>query len=556
MRNLTTETITCDVLVIGGGLAALTAAYAASGRGAKVLIACKKKVGRSGNTLVSANGFAAVLPGYDPTDSKDIHFTDTLCGGAMVNDEKLVRVLVSEASEALDELERLGMCFQSNGARKSVKKAPGHSRMRFFNVEGFNGGFFAQGRGITFPLREKVGQAGVKFLDETMITSLLVQDGRVTGARGLSLREKCLVLIKAKTVIISSGGGGRIYHSTNNTSDATGDGYALAWDAGASLRDMEYIQFFPSFMVYPFRLTVPTPLFADGAVLKNALGQRFMFDYAPEGEMATRDIVARAIYLEMQRGRKCREGIQIDFSSIPNQVLENRYAILVNHFRKSGRELKTGYFEVAPVVHHFMGGIAIDEKCRTRIQGLYAAGEAAGGVHGANRLAGNALTEAAVFGLIAGREAAWEAQKSKHRQYELPLDSEESFFQKGDIALGEIKEKLCRSMDKGAGVVRSGKTLEDALDEIERCKSAFPYVRTETLWDIVCYNELRNMCLTGEIICRSALKREESRGAHYREDYPEQDDSKGLGSFQCGKNDSGRIMFNWQPKKLTNICGG
>ncbi|NMA14546.1 MAG: FAD-binding protein, partial [Clostridia bacterium] len=370
MRNLITESITCDVLVIGGGLAALTAAYAASSSGAKVLMACKKNVGKSGNTLVAANGFAAVLPGYDPADSLDSHFTDTMSGGAMINDENLVRMLVDKAAVTLEELERLGVCFQSMGARKIVKKAPGHSHMRFFNVRGFNGAFFAQGRGITFPLAEKVGQAGVKFLDQTMITSLLVQDGRVTGAQGLSLREKCLVLIKAKTVIISSGGGGRIYHSTNNTSDATGDGYALALNAGASLRDMEFIQFFPSSMVYPFKLTVPTPLFADGAVLKNALGHRFMFDYAPEGEMATRDIVARAVYLEMQQGRRCREGIQIDFSSIPDKVLESKYAVLVKHFRKSGHEIKTGYFEVAPVVHHFMGGITIDEKCRTQIQGL------------------------------------------------------------------------------------------------------------------------------------------------------------------------------------------
>jgi succinate dehydrogenase/fumarate reductase flavoprotein subunit len=404
------DVVQCDVLIIGGGAAALMAALEARKAVDDVAIVCKGKAGRSGNTIVSAAQFAVSDP--DSPDSIEQHFQDTLLGGQGLNDEALVQLLASKVGHRVRDLEEYGVPFVRVEGELRRQLAPGHSSPRCVSVQAGDHPQATQGLSITLPLLKQVVSRGVRLIERTPVLQLLVEEGQVCGAIGLDVEGQRAMVLQAKAVVLACGGGGRIFALTDNTLDVSGDSYALALEAGATLRDMEFVQFYPACMTSPLKTIIPTRLFAQGAVLRNKAGERFMPRYDPDrAEMATRDVMSRAIFLEMQRTGE--QGGHLDCTRIPPDVMEQQHPTFVRALQKRGLDLQKDYLTISPTVHFIMGGVKIDSRCQSTVPGLYAAGEAAGGLHGANRISGNALSETIVFGAISGQQAASYAKGTK-----------------------------------------------------------------------------------------------------------------------------------------------
>jgi len=535
--------VECDVLVIGGGGAGLTAAIEARQRGASVLVACKGRAGRSGNTVVAASMFSAVVSGDGVEDSPEQHFQDTLVGGKGINEERLVRILASGGGSRLLRLEEWGVELLRSDGELVRKWVPGHTRPRGIPVDNSRLPVAVGGLTITLPLRATAERMGVRFLDDSPVIQLLLRDGEVCGALVVCLEEGELLQIKARSVVMAAGGAGRLYASTNNTRGICGDGYGLMLEAGAGLRDMEFVQFYPCQIFRPVVSPMLNSLFFEGAVLRNRHGERFMPLYDPVNEdRATRDVQAQAIFREVQRGNGVEGGVYVDCTAVPEAALQQRYFALTRDLRRQGVDLNRDWVRVEPTVHFVMGGAAIDERCGTNVPGLFAAGEAAGGVHGANRLGGNALTEAVVFGALAGQMAAKHATDRKA----LPDPIPSSLLLEpagGNESVDSLRQELRRAMWGGASIVRSETTLRSTLATVRECAAAVGRCRAASLSDLARREETRLMCLTAEAIVLSALPRRESRGAHYREDFPTGED-RWLGSHQVRMVDGGmRVQF-------------
>lgn len=500
-----------DVLIIGGGLAGLMAAVEAAGIARKVTMVTKGKAGKSGNTIMSRNGLAAVLEEGCDGDSIELHVKDTMKAGQYINNPDLVRVFAGSASTAINRLVELGVPFLMENGKIMRKGSPGHSRKRFLTADGSSvKSPQTQGLALTLPLAREAARLGVRHVEGVIITDLLKTNDRIAGARAYSKQGDCRVF-RAGTVILACGGAGSLYPVTTNTADVTGDGYALARLAGARLTGMEFVQFHPAVALGKPRMVMSTSPFSDGAVLKNQLGERFMARYSPALEMATRDIMARANYREIKEGRgSAAGGVWMDFSPISDQVMQSKYSDL--HRYLGGRKK----IEVAPAMHFMMGGVEIDVSCRTGVKGLYAAGEAAGGLHGANRLAGNALTEAAVFGMIAGREAAVEAM-AIHAPPVLAAEQIMPASAGGNSRNpNEIRKELRRLMGAKIGLIRSGAELKSAIDQISNLMEENAHARVQNWLDLIEYRHVALMLETAMAITRAALGRKESLGAHYR----------------------------------------
>jgi len=523
--------INADVLVIGGGLAGLMSAIEAARIVDKVVVVTKGKMGRSGNTIMSRNGMSAVMEeGYDG-DSVQKHVQDTLAAGRYINNTRMVHVFAEKAGQAIKRLIDLGVPFLRENGTLLRKGSPGNSCRRFLTVDGsFIKSPQTQGLALTLPLAREAAGLGVYPVEGVIITNLLKYKDRVVGAQGLDKKEEKIWVFKASVVILACGGAGGLYPATTNSADVTGDGYALALIAGAPLRDMEFIQFHPAVALGQPRMVMSTAPFADGAVLRNRNGERYMARYSPQMEMATRDVMARANFAEINAGRGTESGgVYMDFTSIPEKVMQKKYSDLYSYMK--GRRV----IEVAPAMHFMMGGIEVDETGRTAITGLYAAGETAGGLHGANRLAGNALTEAAVFGMLAGREAALEAKKVKHKPRILPKSKlpetvkdmqsrasapEEinSVQSHTSTPVGTIRKALRKIMGEKVALVRKGAELKAALNEINNLKKQLSDAKLSNWKEILEYHQVLLMLETGKTVAEAALAREKSLGAHYRED--------------------------------------
>jgi succinate dehydrogenase/fumarate reductase flavoprotein subunit len=520
----------CDVLIIGGGATALVAALEARKAVDDVVIVCKSKVGRSGNTIVSAAQFAVSDP--DSPDSIEGHFQDTLLGGQGLNDEALVQLLASQVGHRVRDLEGYGVPFVRVEGELSRQLAPGHSSPRCISVQAGDHPQATQGLSITLPLLKQVVSRGVRLIEHTPVIQLLVEEGRVCGAIGLDVEGQRARVLQAKAVVLACGGGGRIFALTDNTLDVSGDSYALALEAGATLRDIEFVQFYPACMTSPLKTIIPTRLFAQGAVLRNKAGERFMLRYDPDrAEMATRDVMSRAIFLEMQRTGE--QGVHLDCTQVPPDVMK-QHSTLVRALQKRGLDLQKDYLTISPTVHFIMGGVKIDSRCQSTVPGLYAAGEAAGGLHGANRLSSNALSETIVFGAIAGRQAASCAKGTKNSALPVVDMGLVVHPRKGDISLREVKEALQRIMWEGVSIVRSEESLQEARLKVRGCRLALEKCSVSTFAHIVELLQIQRMGITAEAMVASALQRTESRGAHYREDYPSSDE-RWLGSFHVAK---------------------
>ncbi|MDD3454691.1 MAG: FAD-binding protein, partial [Methanobacteriales archaeon] len=391
------------------------------------------------------------------------------------------------------------------------------------------------GHEIITALKEEITRRGIETLDEVMITSLIVDEDTksVQGAMGISLKDSKPICFNAKSTILASGGAGHVYPVTSNTLQKGGDGFSIAWEAGAELIDMEQVQFHPTGMVWPESrkgVLVTEAVRGEGGILLNKDGERFMERYDPRLELATRDVVSRAIYNEIMEGRGTEHGgVYLDVTHLPDKLIEEKLETMFLQFLDVGVDIREEPMEVAPTAHHFMGGVRIDPWCRTNLKNLFAAGEVAGGVHGANRLGGNALADTQVFGRRAGISAAENALKSDLRLNRGYVEAEEyrikNKVREGDLRPAEIKRRLHETMWENVAIIRDEKSLKSALSTIRSLQGELDRLDVPEGGRFNKYLqealEVENMLKTAALVTKSAIIRKESRGSHFRKDHPE-----------------------------------
>lgn len=524
--------VECDVLVIGGAGAGLSAALQARERGASVVVACKGKAGRSGNTVVAAAQFAVVVPFDGSEDSPEQHLQDTMEGGRGINDQRLVRLFADQGGRQVQKLEEWGVRFLRSRGELIRRRPPGHRHARGIVADGSPFPLAVSGLAITLPLRSTAERMGVHFLDDAPVVRLALQEGEVCGALALLPAQGQLLQIRARAVVVATGGAGRVYANTNNTRGVCGDSYGLLLRAGATLRDMEFVQYYPCQMARPVRAPISSAMFGDGAVLRNRQGERFMPLYDPVNQdMSTRDVMSQAMFYELQKGNGVDGQLFMDCTMVPDSVLQMKHFSLARDLRKGGLDPAREWIKVAPTTHFFMGGVEIDESCSTGVPGLFAAGEAVGGVHGANRLSGNALTEVAVFGSMAGQAAAGYAQGRKSLPEPALMELVAGAAEGGRDSLDEVRGELRRAMWNRASIVRSEASLRSALATVRECARAVERCPAVGVAEDARREETLLMCMTAEAVVLCALARQESRGAHFREDYPSAD-HRWLGSHR------------------------
>ena len=524
-----------EVLVIGGGLAGMRAALASAANGARTALMLKGTPGRSGSSAIAGGGLAAVMDVADvPQDSIQKHFDDTMTAGDCINDPQLVQALVTHAGTAIRELGEMGARFvRGSGGEIEVFLAPAHSFRRSVRVEG---GGTARMIG---PLTEYLRRQPIDIIENATALTLLRDGDRAAGA--LAIRGERLILIRAQAVVLASGGAGRIYPLTSNMAESTGDGYAMALRSGLALTGMEFVQFTPTALAFPDALagtsTGGVLLGLPGTRLWNASNERFMEKYDPvRKEASTRAIVSRAIQTEVVAGRGSPNGgIYLDLTANDADTLERLAAPFMKKLEPYGIDIRRQPIEIAPAVHYFMGGIEINARCETGVPGLYAAGEVAGGVQGSNRLSSNSLSDVNVFGRIAGEGAAshasghatfadWDALE---RNAQLELDP----FYGGSgeprrLALDGVHASLKQTMFAHAGIVRDAQSMGRGIEEIARLRGELDALTPLGASDLKQCYEIRNMLDVAEAVTRCALHRKESRGAHFRADFPQKDDAR------------------------------
>jgi fumarate reductase (CoM/CoB) subunit A len=518
----------CDVLIIGAGLAGLRAALSARRAGAKVLLVGKRQVGRSGSSVNTTGGYAAVLPDLNAADDEKLHFADTIVGGGFVNDRRLVAVLVRESPIRLRELLQLGVQFRGENGAPHLSPSGDHSQQRVIVPKNM------RGLDLTLPLREAVEEAGVEVLEDCVVLDLLRKDGQVTGAVAVHrLRNEGYVL-GAGAVVLAAGGAGQLFSTTSNPVDVCGSGYALALRAGARLRDMEFIQFYPWRLIRPFksiRVPIQPSTFALGGRLYNSRGERFMECYDPVRlESTTRDISARGIAEQINNGLAVEGGVVLDVSKVPDDQFRFENPKVVDLLARKSLDYRTIQLIVAPEAHYFMGGVDIDENGRANLPGLFAAGENAGGVHGGNRLNSNSVPDTQVFGHRAGAAAAAYARahpssnsSNEHEAARLSTLLSDSGSAEPSPELEAERERLREIMTRTVGLVRDRAGLEQAVAAAREVAGKATKIKQRGHADLIALADLKDMCATAQACAESALCRTESRAAHFRSDFPQSD---------------------------------
>jgi succinate dehydrogenase/fumarate reductase flavoprotein subunit len=539
-----------DVLIVGGGGAALRAAIEAAKANVAITVVVKGPLGKCGATLTAGTDIdidstsicdLIGLPG-DRRDSPAIFFEDLVMEGKYVNDQRLVDVHVSEGPRRIKELVDWGMKVWG------PERAAGHRYAR---------GVLSTGLEVEKALLGQVRKLKdhIKIVEDTMVTDLLTYQGKVVGATGVDLRTGQFLVFKAKTVILATGGGQRIYPYTTAPEEMTGDGQAMAFRAGAELMDLQFVQFLTSTFLFPPTSTVSVnPFLIRGAWLLNRNGQRFMSKWdAENGEATTRDFVAIGIMNEILEGRGWGDDrgswVYLSLRHLPENMIDDLYTfgqeLLANGTTASlvGKEffdnLKKNAIPAFPCSHFFCGGIRINTECEASTPGLYAAGEVAGGLNGSNRLSGNAITQIVVQGARAGKSAAEYALKAGAPEVDdLQVEGfrREAFApieRKDGVRPIHLKRRIQKLAYENVGVLRDGQRLENAIEEIQKIKKESMQIFTQA--KNLTYNlewvdalQVKNMLLTLEMIARSALMRTESRGVHYRRDYPREDNKNWL----------------------------
>lgn len=537
---------TCDVLVLGSGGAGCKCGIVASKNDKKVIIVSKGLSFKSGCTMLAEGGYNAVFGYVDQADSLQLHILDTLKGGAFLNDLHLVHELVVESPKRLIELESYGCLFDRQEDGTLNQRAFGGQTCKRTCFKGDQ-----SGHEMMLGLKEAVIRENIDTHEEIMITKLLFDKNheKIVGAMGLSLKDSSIIVYHSKTTVIATGGCGWLYPVTSNAVQKTGDGIMMAYDAGADVMDMEMVQFHPTGMVSPKSrrgVLITEAVRGEGGHLINTDGERFMINYDPREELATRDVVARAIYTEIQEGRGTPDGgVYLSVTHLPKQQVETKLHTMVQQFKDVGIDIINEPMVVAPTAHHFMGGIRINGSCESNVKNLFAAGEATSGVHGANRLGGNALADTQVFGNIAGLQASKRADEINFEE----IDKEEinseieritGIWTEGSINPSDIKNDIRNIMWKYVAIVRDEEGLKEAQKELEALESKLEDMDVDSHKE---YNEklataleVISMIKLAKLIVQSALLRKESRGAHYRLDFPEKNDAEYLKSFILNKN--------------------
>ena len=524
-----------SVLVVGTGAAGLRAAIELAEQGVQVLCVGKRRRDDA-HTVLAAGGINAALGTMDPEDTWEQHAADTLEEGYWLGDALSVEVLCREAAAAIDDLVGWGA--------RLAREDDGRLTQRFFGAHRYRRTCFAgdyTGREIQRTLVVRAAELGVAMRDDVYVTRLLVHDGRVFGAYGFDVDDGSGRLIFADAVILAAGGHTRIWRRSSSRRDEnTGDAMRLAAEAGCRLRDMELVQFHPTGMVVPevFAGTLVTEAVrGEGGILRNAHGERFMERYDPErGELSSRDRVALANYTEIAEGRgTANGGVLLDVSHLDRRLILERLPRMYRQFVDLAMlDITTTAMEVAPTAHYSMGGVRVEaETHATDVEGLYAVGECAAGVHGANRLGGNSLAECLVFGRIAGRQAArWSAnldQQTRDRSAIVAAREEidELLARRGDELARPLQRALRDLMSECCGVVRSEEGLREGLARLAELRSRLASLEVRP--DIAGYADLAHAfdlqasLLAAQATLESALERRETRGAHNRADFPEQD---------------------------------
>ena len=577
-----------DVLVIGAGGAGLRAAIEASSSGVRVGVVTKSLLGKA-HTVMAEGGIAAAMANSDERDNWQVHFADTMRGGQYVNNWRMAEIHAKEAPDRVKELEAWGALFDRTADGRILQRNfGGHRYPRLAHVGD------RTGLEMIRTLQDEGIHRGLEVHMETTILTLLKDEGRIAGAFGYERERGRFLVFHAKAVVLATGGIGRSYKITSNSWEYTGDGHSLAFRANASLMDMEYVQFHPTGMIWPPSvrgILVTEGVRGEGGVLKNKEGRRFMFDDIPENyrlqtadnedegwrytqgdraarrppELLTRDHVARCIVREVREGRGSPHGgVFLDIAWIKNRIpnaaehIKRKLPSMYHQFKQLANiDITQEPMEVGPTTHYMMGGVRVDADSQmSDVPGLFAAGECAAGLHGANRLGGNSLSDLLVFGKRAGEYAAKFAKENGPAsldcaQVERVSRQALELFEHDGESPYHVQQSLQEMMQELVGIVRREEEMQRALTELDRLKERAKNVRVIGNRE---YNggwhtalDLPNLLTVSEIITRAALARKESRGAHFRDDYPSKNPEEGRSSILVRLNDNGGIEALREP---------
>ena len=579
-----------DVLVIGAGGAGLRAAIEAASAGVSVGLICKSLLGKA-HTVMAEGGIAAALANVDDRDSWKVHFADTMRGGQYVNNWRMAEIHAREAPDRVRELEAWGAVFdRTTDGRILQRNFGGHRYPRLAHVGD------RTGLELIRTLQDHTVHAGVTVHMECTIVDLTTEDGRVTGAFGYERERGRFMLFGARAVILATGGIGRAYRITSNSWEGTGDGHALAYRAGASLIDMEFVQFHPTGMVWPPSvqgILVTEGVRGEGGVLRNSTGERFMFGDIPDNykkqtadneeegwrytqgdknarrppELLTRDHVARCINRELKAGRGSPHGgVFLDISWIKERLpnaedhIKRKLPSMYHQFKQlADIDITREAMEVGPTTHYIMGGVQVDADSQmSTIEGLFAAGECASGINGANRLGGNSLSDIVVFGKRAGEHAAQYARghaagRVSEPQIEAITRTALAPFDRGaDAEIPyKVQQELQATMQDLVGIVRTDGEMREALGRLADYNARAERVGVtghreyHSGWHTAL--DLRNLLTVSEAITRSAIERAESRGGHFRDDFPAQQSEWGKHNVRVARGDDGAMQVTRIP---------
>jgi succinate dehydrogenase / fumarate reductase flavoprotein subunit len=573
-----------DVVVIGAGGSGLRAAIAAHEAGARTAIVTKSLLGKA-HTVMAEGGIAASMGNVWPEDNWQVHFRDTMRGGKMLNNWRMAQLHAQEAPERVWELEEWGALFdRTKDGKISQRDFGGHRYARLAHVGD------RTGLEMIRTLQQRAVDLGIDVFMECTITRLLKEGDRIAGAFGYWRETGSFIQLNAPSVIIATGGIGKSFKVTSNSWEYTGDGHALALTAGATLINMEFVQFHPTGMVWPLSvrgLLITESVRGEGGVLRNSDGKRFMFDYITDyfkaetadseeeadrwyddhinnrrpPELLPRDEVARAINSEIKAGRGSPHGgVFLDIATRRSAAdIHKRLPSMYHQFKElADVDITTDPMEVAPTAHYVMGGVEVDPETQAAtVQGLFAVGEASGGMHGSNRLGGNSLSDLIVFGKRAGEFAAAYAGKLDKRPAATAADISEAitealkpFEPNGDENAYTVMAELQELMFELVGIIRTAEEMQQALDEIEKYKARAQNVTVEggraynPGWHVAL--DIHNMLTVSEACAKAALTRQESRGGHTRDDFPQTDPEWGKINLIVSKRD-GKVSLERKP---------
>jgi succinate dehydrogenase / fumarate reductase flavoprotein subunit len=528
------ETREHDVLIIGAGGAGLRASLEALAQGASVGVVCKSLLGKA-HTVMAEGGIAAAMANVDAADNWKTHFRDTMRGGKFLNNWRMAQLHAQESPDRVRELEQWGALFDRTESGDILQRAfGGHTFKRLCHVGD------RTGLEMIRTLQDRGVQQGIDVYMECTVTRLLTDNGRVAGAFAYWRETGRFIVFKAKSIVIATGGIGKAWRITSNSWEYTGDGMALASEAGAELMDMEFVQFHPTGMVWPpgvQGILVTEAVRGEGGILRNKAGERFMEKYDPQRkELSTRDVVARSIYTEVKEGRGTEHGgAYLDISHKPAEYVKKKLPSMYHQFKElADVDITKEPMEVGPTCHYMMGGIRVDaETAQSTIPGLFAAGEAAAGLHGSNRLGGNSLSDLLVFGRRAGLAAAEHAKRARTSSLDsAQIEQAEKellvpFSSSGTESPYAVHRDLQEVMQNLVGIYRTEEDLKKALVELGKLKARAAKASVEGSrlfnpgWHLS--HDLKAMLIVSEAVAHSALARTESRGAHSRIDHPNLD---------------------------------